>query len=71
MNSIHLRKRLESDTLHLPELKPLIGKTVEITIREEPQGVLNSGPYDMFFALIGRNVVDPDALKRLRAASAI
>ncbi|MFL5242118.1 MAG: hypothetical protein ACJ8FY_08415 [Gemmataceae bacterium] len=26
---------LESETLHLPELRPLIGKTVEIVIQEE------------------------------------
>jgi hypothetical protein len=35
MNAIHIRTRLESDTLHLPELKPLIGKMVEITVVEK------------------------------------
>lgn len=34
MNAIHIRTRLESDTPHLPELKTLIGKTVEITVVE-------------------------------------
>ena len=34
MNAIHLRKQLDSETLYLPELKPLIGKTVEIIVRE-------------------------------------
>ena len=31
MNLIRIRKTLDSETLQLPELKPLIGKTVEIT----------------------------------------
>jgi hypothetical protein len=33
MNSIQVRRTIESDMLHLPEVKPLIGKTVLITIR--------------------------------------
>jgi hypothetical protein len=35
MNAIRLRRKLESETLHLPELKPLVGKTVEIIVQEE------------------------------------
>jgi hypothetical protein len=35
MNAIRIRKKLDSDTLHLPELRPLIGKTVEIIVQEE------------------------------------
>jgi hypothetical protein len=31
---IKLRRKLDSETLCLPELKPLIGRTVEITIEE-------------------------------------
>lgn len=33
MNTIRIRKKLESATL--PELEPLIGKTVRITVEEE------------------------------------
>lgn len=36
MNALRIRRKLESDTLHLPELQPLIGKTVEIIVREQP-----------------------------------
>jgi len=32
---VRIRRKLESETLHIPELKPLIGKTVEIIIQEE------------------------------------
>jgi hypothetical protein len=35
MNAIRIRKQLQSDTLHLPELRPWIGKTVEIVITEQ------------------------------------
>jgi hypothetical protein len=36
MSAIRIRKTIESETLHLPELKPLIGRTVEIVIEERP-----------------------------------
>ncbi len=35
MNAIRIRKKLDSETLYLPELRSLLGKTVEITVREE------------------------------------
>jgi len=35
MNAVRIRRKLESETLHLPELKPLIGKNVEILIQEK------------------------------------
>ena len=35
MNVIQVCKQIESETLHLPELREMIGKTVQITIREE------------------------------------
>ncbi len=35
MNAIRIRKKLESDTLHLPELRPLLGQTVEIIVLQE------------------------------------
>lgn len=34
MSAIHIHTRLESDTPHLPQLKPLVGKSVEITVVE-------------------------------------
>ena len=36
MHAIRIRKKLESETLSLAELKPLIGKTVEIVVSPEP-----------------------------------
>ena len=34
MAAIRIRRTLDSDTLHLPELRPLIGRTVEILVEE-------------------------------------
>jgi len=71
MTTIHIRKHLNSDTLHLPELKPLIGKTVEIIAREARATAPGTSPYDAFFALAGQDVVAADAYKQLRAASVL
>ena len=35
MTAIRIKKQLDSETLHLPELKPLLGKQVEIIVLEE------------------------------------
>jgi len=74
VNAIRIRKKLESVTLHLPELQALVGKTVEIIVVEENGAAAEQQPpsrYDAFFALAGHDVVDPDAYKQLRAASMI
>ncbi len=48
MNAVRFRRKLESETLHLPELKPLIGKHVEIIVLEEtaPQIMPGTGDWD-------------------------
>ena len=44
MNAIRIRTTLDSDTPYLPELKPLIGRTVEIIVIEEvPVPLLGPG----------------------------
>jgi hypothetical protein len=45
MNAVRIRRKLDSETLVLPELKPLIGKTVEIIVLEEA-GPVASGTGD-------------------------
>jgi hypothetical protein len=37
MSVIRIHRRIDSETLHLPELRPLIGKAVEIVVTEEPE----------------------------------
>src|SRR5947209_2539524 len=34
MTAIRIHKRIDSETLHLPELSPLIGKAVELMVTE-------------------------------------
>ena len=46
MNAVRIRRKLESDTPHLPELKPLIGKNVEIIVLEEPAPTITPGTGD-------------------------
>lgn len=39
MPPIRIETTLDSDTLYLPQLLPLVGKSVEIIVREMPQSV--------------------------------
>jgi hypothetical protein len=51
MNAIRIRKQIESDTLRLPELQGLIGRTVEIIILDEtPPPVGPQETQETFFA---------------------
>jgi hypothetical protein len=68
MHAIRIRKRVDSDTLHLPELKQMLGKMVEIVIVEEtrtpsepPQGTACLG------ALLPKATFDPQALEAMRS----
>lgn len=44
MNAIRIRKQLTSHVIDLPELEPLVGKKVEITVVEEPDEPAKVGP---------------------------
>ena len=48
---LRIHRKLDSETLHLPELKPLIGRTVEITIEDQPSAASTS---DEFYAELAR-----------------
>jgi hypothetical protein len=55
MNAIRIRKTIQSDTLHIPELKDMIGRTVEIIVLEEPvaPGVIaEKGDWDAVLAAV-------------------
>ncbi len=43
MNAIRIRKHLNSDTLHLPELRGMIGHDVEITVVEQSELTREAG----------------------------
>lgn len=67
MAAIRIRKTIDSETLTLPELKPLIGRTVEIVIEEQPAVppgfVPGTGDWDAFAraAAALRDTYDYDA----------
>ena len=43
MNAIRIRKRIDSDTLHIPELKGMIGRIVEIIVLDEAMSPAAAG----------------------------
>lgn len=75
MNAIRIHTQIDSEILRLPEIRPLIGKNVEIIVLEElpqvDQGGIVRDRYNDFLALAGKNVVDPSALNELRSASVL
>jgi hypothetical protein len=62
MNAIRIRKTIDSETLHLPELKPLIGRTVEITVEEQLPAVR-----DEFYAEAARLPETEEAFEAQKA----
>ena len=66
MNAFRIRRRLESETLHLPELRPLVGHNVEIIVLEEEK---SRRVLDAFFAMVGKIDLDEDQVKDLREKS--
>ena len=70
MTAIHIRKKLDSATL--PELEPLLGKTVEITIEEAVEIIPGAADWDAAEKAM-REITDYDydALAVLDAASTL
>ncbi|MGB7159919.1 MAG: hypothetical protein WBD40_17770 [Tepidisphaeraceae bacterium] len=68
MTAIKIERHLDSDTLHLPELKALIGRDVEIIVTEKLPAQRTSD-LSKFFDLAGRIDLDEDAIRALREKS--
>jgi hypothetical protein len=67
MSLVRIRRRIDSETIHVPELKPFVGKTVEIIVREDP--ATEAGSRDRWQPLIdaaGKDLVDPEVYKKYR-----
>lgn len=75
MNTIRIRKKLESETLHLPELHALVGKDVEIVVTEAaavPPTTPGTGDWDAAMqAARELEDYDYDAAQRLRDYDAL
>ena len=68
MEAIRLYLKVDSDTLHIPELRRFIGKRVElILIEEEPSEEIKK--MEKFFSAVGKVNIDEEAVHRLREES--
>jgi hypothetical protein len=68
MKIIHLRQQIVSETLHIPELREMIGKTADIVVRVEPavSSPATEDDWREFFAEAGRDLIDPDLYRDYR-----
>jgi len=68
MAAIHILKQIDSETLYLPELRPLLGRTVEITIVDKAQKPATTlEDWEKFFRDNGTDFVDPNVFAEHRA----
>jgi hypothetical protein len=69
MNAIRIETTIESETIHLPQLKPLVGKCVEIIVRERGMPVVTHPTRewpDVEAALLELSDYDFSALRDMR-----
>lgn len=67
--TISLHKHLDSNTLHLPELDPMIGKDVRIIVVEESGAPSFRPDLTLLHELAGHIDLDFDAIEDLRSRS--
>ena len=70
MNAVRIRRRIDSEMLHMPELRPMIGKDVEIIVLEE-QPASSKGDLSLLRELAGKIDLDFDAIEKMREISKI
>ncbi len=71
MDTIRIETMLDSDTLYLPQLLPLLGKPVEIVVRERiaPQILLGTSNWsEVESAVLSLENYDSDACLQIRSA---
>ena len=67
--TVVLRQHLDSETIHVPELRPLVGKDVEITVRELTQAESASmDRWQPLIAIAGQDLIDPAVFQDYRDA---
>jgi len=69
MNTIRIRKRLDSDTVHVPELHAWVGSDVEIIVLSEPHLDPGNPNLSTFFDVAGTIDVDDTTVDAFREAS--
>jgi hypothetical protein len=71
MNAIRIETTIDSDTLYLPQLKPLLGKSVEIIVREKARPIVTRATSDwaaVEAAVLGLEDYDFRAYREAREA---
>jgi len=69
MSTIRIETTIDSDTLYLPQLKPLVGKSVEIIVRERATPIVTPATSDwaaVEAAVRGLEDYDFDAYRKAR-----
>lgn len=69
MNAVRIHTRIDSETLNLPQLRPMIGKRVEIIVMEEPTSSSVQGDLGLLDEIAGKIDMDWDAIEKLRDIS--
>lgn len=71
MNAIHVRRHIDSDLLHIPELREMMGQDVEITITPQPAN--EEEPIETLETFLGdalhRPPPTPEEMEEIRAAA--
>lgn len=71
MNAVRIRKRVDSETMHLPELRAMIGKEVEIIVLEEQPAPAVKQDLSALHQIAGNIDLDYDAIEHLRKISTL
>ena len=65
MTAIRIVKKIESETLTLPELRSFLGQQVEITVTETAAAAVEDR-WKPLFDIAGKDLIDPEAYKEQR-----
>jgi hypothetical protein len=66
--TIHVTRQIISEHLDLPELRPFIGKQVEITIQEAaPAPAKDEDRWQALVDIAGADLIDPEVVAKYRA----
>lgn len=65
MTAIHIHRRIDSETLHLPELRPLLGQDVEIVVTPARPRATEKD-WEATLAAVDSDRIDPELYKQYR-----
>lgn len=69
--TVSVRRHVESETVHIPELAAMIGKDVRIIVVEESEATPGKSDVSALDEIAGRIDLDLQAIEDLRAGSLI